>query len=174
MIYYVYHSFVGVQMANVLTSASFHVQDADGEKTSSVLWKQYADTATLATVQATADTLAGLLDATLGGKVFRVRVCLEFEPTGVKSDPVTGSEIEKTGLFQLDTAAVLRNFSFDAPAFAADKFLGNVVDVDDEDVAALISTLISGGWADPYNNDITALLGARKTFRKHRQQTRRT
>jgi hypothetical protein len=68
----------------------------------------------------------------------------------------------------------LRNFSFDAPAFAADKFLGNVVDVDDEDVAALISTLISGGWADPYNNDITALLGARKTFRKHRQQTRRT
>lgn len=161
-------------MANILTAATFHVQDADGERVGTPLWKEYPDTATLATVKSTADTLAGLADAVLDGKVFRVRICLEFEPTGVKSSPVSGSEIERTGLLQFDTAALLRNFGLDLPAFALSKFIGNAIDLTDTDVSTLISTIVSGGWADPFNNDITAALTGRKTFRKHRKQTRRT
>ncbi len=160
-------------MPNVLTSASFHVIDADGEKVSNVLWKQYPDTTTLATVQSTADTLGGLMDAVLDGKLFKIRICLEFQPTGVKSDAVAGSEIERTGLVQFDTSALLRNFSVDLPAFAASKFLGNKINLADTDVSTLLSTLISGGWADPFNNTLSEVLTGVKTFRKHRKQTKR-
>ncbi len=158
-------------MANVNCVFSAHVVDDDGEKTSTPFFRTLADTVTLANLVSYGDLLATDLDATLDAKVYKIRVCLEFEPTSVKANPVAGSEIERTGLFNMDLTGQVRSFGIDVPGIAQSVLDGNKINLEDTAVATLMSLLNS--YTDPFHNAIQGVNSGVKTFRKHRKQTRR-
>lgn len=161
-------------MANVNSTLSIHVLDDDGEKVSTPLFRTIADTTTLASLGTEAQTMATLADTLLDGKVFKIRICLEFEPTGMKSAPVTGSEVERTGLLNFDLTGQSRSWGLDLPAIAQDVLIGNKIDTTNSDVTAFVNHLTSNNYTDPLHNALNALNTAVKTFRKRRLSTKRT
>lgn len=168
-------------MADLGVIVSVRISDADGEIFSMPLYGTAADTVTLAQIVLAVAAVITDLDAILDGKVIKAGCCIDVTlPGGLKTDPVDGSEIERTGLLRTANATSGRSWSIDIPAFAYDKFVSgmNQVNMVDSDVQAFATNFsVNAGnivWTDPYGNVLTDILSGAKTFRKHRGQTKRT
>jgi hypothetical protein len=166
-------------MALVKFILSLTTKDADNEVFATPLYGEVDDTTTIAALVTEAQAAQDLVDAVLDGQLVKCRYLLEVPMSGtIKSDPVAGSEIERTGLISFDVADTVYSFAIDLAAFALTKFIGNAINMSDADVAALIEALVDGlgslGFTDKYGNPLLEALVGRKTFRKHRRQTKRT
>jgi len=168
-------------MADLGVIVSVRIADSDGEIFSMPLYGTAADTVTLAQIVTAVAAIVTDLDAVLDGKIVKLGACIDVTlPGGLKTDPVAGSEIERTALIRVDNPDSPRGWSIDLPAFAYDKFNTgtNQVNMADTDVAALASNFsVNAGnivWTDPYGNVLGDLLSGAKTFRKHRGSTKRT
>lgn len=170
-------------MANQSWTLSFRVKDADGEVFSVPLYGFSTDTRTLANMQGFVTNTASLLDAILDGQVIQAGLCLDMSLSlaTIKASPVSGSEVERTGLipFLLDYVPP-RTFSVDLPAFKYSLFTSgtNQINMADTNVDAFVTALVTAGsdnFTDPTKGKVlTNVQQGVKTFRKHRRQTKRT
>lgn len=158
---------------------SLTIQDYDGEITAMPTFVQFddgtEDFGTFATyIQNLMENLSPLLD----GAIVKARLVVDYNPLG--GDPVSGAEIERTGLLSSALVGVAgRSYGYDIPAFKYSKFVGNVIPLTDSDVEALQSYLtFPVGTIVAVNENWSYVLGnfrsGAKTFRKHRKQTKRT
>jgi hypothetical protein len=166
-------------MASILTIASFRLKDADGEPFTWPYYSVYDDTNTIADLGTDLIGLGTLLDAVTDGQIVRNRVVVQFAlDAGYKAAPVTGSEIERTGLLGFPLVGLLgKSYSQDIPSFAYSKFTGNAINLADADVIAFNAYMSGSSPLLAYDNTWGYRLGAvqsgRKSFRKHRGSTKR-
>jgi len=167
-------------MAPILVIASFRLKDADGEPFTWPYYASYDDTNTIADMGTDLIGLGTLLDAVTDGQIVRNRVTVQFAlDGGYKSAPVSGSEIERTGLLNYPLVGLLgKSYSQDVPSWAYSKFVGNAINLADSDVIAF-NAYVSGsspflGYDNTWGYRLGTVLSARKSFRKHRKQTKRT
>lgn len=129
---------------------------------------------TLADATTFAQAMAGLLNAVTTGAIRRIGVVLSVAlPGGIRSGPLTNSDVEEGAKFQFLTA--LGNFtSFRVPTFSEAMITSNsrAVDLEDADVAALVTAMEDGiGLTQPCDargEDVTALSFAREQFQSSR------
>jgi hypothetical protein len=169
-------------MANVLTIASYTIEDAAGVKAPHAEFWLIPDTLTVAAVDTFFITVGAAVDTLTDGKIVRVSVELrpDFSGAGYKSTPVAQSSVEKTGLFNFSQSASIYKAPLDIPAIAGHVLTaGGTIDLTNSDVLTFIGlqTGPAGGGETPaskYANALLALIDAVQTFRKHRRQLNRS
>jgi hypothetical protein len=167
-------------MANVNAIYSYTLQDADGERTAFPVYTVFDDGDTVADVATDLIATGNLLDAITEGQIVKTRVVIEIPlDGGYKVAPITGAEIEKTGLISYDlTTPAGKTYSQDIPTFANSLFVGNKINLSAAEVVAWTNRALLGTPPTEQNNLWSSTLAdvrsGRKTFRKHRRQTERT
>lgn len=162
-------------MAQQAILISYSILDADGDRASMPIYGQYDDgSATLSSIAAWAAARAGDIDAICDGQIVSEAITLyPALPGGLKSAPNADSDVERTALFTfgLSSLAVAKSHGIDLPAFLPSKYLGDLVNTADTDVAAFVSGLLpSYGTIIPTSEEflvgLATLRKARKSFRK--------
>jgi len=169
-------------MALQLVTFSMTIEDSDGERFSMPIYGQFNDAvSTLADLIAYVQTLAEDVNAVIDGAIVKASIALGLDTAGwdLRGAPVSGSEIERTGLISFNLTSSPYSYGLDIPAFAEGFFVGNAIDTEATEVAALISQLeaISSTFqaCEPVSGKSFAeVRSARKTFRKHRKSTKRS
>jgi len=164
-----------------LVTFSMTIEDDDGERFSMPLYGLFDDaTATLAELIAYVQTLGEDVNDVIDGAIKKASIALNLDTTdwSIRATPVAGCEIERTGLISFNLASSSYSYGVDIPAFAEAKFVGNNIDTGDTNVAALISQLEATSSTfqavEPVSGKaFTDVRSAKKTFRKHRKQTKR-
>jgi hypothetical protein len=162
-------------MSDQFLTHSITILDADGNRKSIPIYEKYDSAATLSSILAYVATTLGFLDLILDGQIVKQQVTLEVAlPSGLKSAPVAGSNVQESGLITyLTTAPIKRSFGQDIPAFAQTKFTGKVINLADTDVANWTGRMVATGTTLLATNQdfLATLLSAPKgvkTFRKQR------
>ncbi len=169
-------------MANVLTIASYTIQDSAGVKAPHAEFWLIPDTLTVATVMTWFLGVGETVDDITDGQI--VRVSVEFRPdfsgAGYKTVPVANSSVEKTGLFNFSQGGSIYKSPLDIPAIATSVLTsGGTIDLTNADIIAFISNQTGAGIggetpSSKYANALIALIDALQTFRKHRRQLNRS
>lgn len=158
------------------------LQDAKGERTSIPIYMTYDDaTATLSAMLAYLSVTLAKLDAITDAQIVSQSLNLKVSlpSSGIKTAPVTASDVEETGLFTfLTDAPIKRSFGEDVPAIPNSKVSGSNVIQADTDVAAWITRATASGGTFRYTNqdflaNLVSIRTAKKTFRKHRRAAKR-
>jgi hypothetical protein len=161
---------------------SITLEDAKGERTSVPIYMVYDPaTATLSAMLAYLATTLGKLDPITDAQIVSHRLSLEVTlPTsGIKTAPVTASDVEETGLFSfLTDGPVKRSFGQDIPAIPDGKVSGSNIIQSDTDIAAWTDRAALTGTTFRWTNSdflagLTTLRSGKKTFRKHRRAAKR-
>lgn len=166
-------------MATAQGLASYQIVDAVGVTTSMDVPFTYSDTTTtLAQIITWLSGLGLAIDVVIEGKITKIRFILSVPlPGGLKAAAVAKSDVEETGLIQMDAASTAYNYGMDIPSFDQTKFVGAAIDLADVSVAALLSYLTTPTngivASDRYSNALTVALRGNKTFRKKRRALRR-
>lgn len=163
-------------MPNVPAIVSLTIQDEVGTKANLPVYVEVPDTVTVATLRGFSQTIAIDADAISGGKVIEIRNTLSIpQPvSGIKANPVAGSRVEQTGLFNFSQLGSKYRWPIDVPAIADTKLIKGRIDLTDADIIAFIAAMSttaslivpSSKWALA----LEGLLDAALTFRKHRKQ----
>jgi hypothetical protein len=167
-------------MAAIMVIASFRLKDYDHEPFTWPFYATYDDTNTIAEMGTDLIGLGTLLDAVTDGQIIRNRVTVQYAlDVGYKAAPVSGSEIERTGLLNYPLVGLLgKSYSQDIPSFKYSLFTGNAINLADADVAAFNAYMSGSSPLLAYDNTwgyrLGTVLSGRKSFRKHRRQTKRT
>jgi hypothetical protein len=169
-------------MALQLVTFSMTIEDADGERFSMPLYGLFNDAvATLANLTAYLQTLAEDVNAVIDGAIVKASFSMGLDTSGwdLRASPVSGSEIERTGLISFNLESSPYSYGVDIPAFAEGFFVGNAIDQEGTEVAALIAQLeaVSSTFqaCEPVSGkSFVEVRSARKTFRKHRKSTKRS
>lgn len=127
--------------------------------------------ATLTQIQAWVTAGAPILDALIDGQIETASVTLALTlPGGLKGSPVSGNTVREGGLWAWDAAGTDFEYGNYMPSQANATFVNNEVDLTNTDVTDWIAQMTGSGAGtdatDRYANDLTALLRARRTFRK--------
>lgn len=164
-------------MANYLAIISIEVLDILGVSTAHDIFVEVPDTATVAQVATYFQDYAAVLDGITDGQPTDGHVTVKIKPTGVKTAPVASSEVEKTGLFNYAQAGSTYKAGIDVPAIADTVIVDGRIDLSNAGVQAwrdfVIATLTGIHAVSKFQNDLTALLDALITFRKHRRAENR-
>jgi hypothetical protein len=167
-------------MANLHAILSYRIKDADGESVSMPIYFTVDDATTLADLNTVASALGDDLNGVIDGQITRVRVEVDLTVGGSwRAAPVSGAEIERLASFNHTlTNPVGKTYTQVVPTWAYDKFLGNNVVTGDTQTDAWKARMVEGTppvfQDDVWGGDLDVLLSAKKTFRKHRKQTKRT
>lgn len=162
------------------TIYSFTLQDAAGVKATSVYYVAYdAATETVGALLGNIAALGGLLDAITDGQIIDARVIIDLAPDpSWKSAPVSNSNVERTGLFDLNQNNSKYVSPVDVPSIARSKSPKDRITLTDTDIAAFITNLTQatgiGGSNTVFNNSkfsnaTRSLRDALVTFRKHKR-----
>jgi hypothetical protein len=159
--------------------ASFSVIDDTGVAASIDIPFKFDDaTATLANLTAWMSGLASAVDDVTEAQLLKSRMTLILTlPGGIKASPVAGSDVEETGLFTWNVSGSSNAYGEDYAAFIQSAFVGKTINQADASVAALIAYLNVASntiiGTDRYQNALTTVKRAEKTFRKHRRALKR-
>lgn len=157
-----------------LAIMSFTITDADGDTSTCVVHVPQG-TLTLADLTGAMDDYAALIDGLIDGFISNMHLTLSVSvPAGLATSAVANSEVQKGALFQFSAANTPYKYSVRVPSFTPGKFSGNAVNESDQDVIDFLSAMVTGitpvatlvSPSDKYENDITAHVAARKSFRK--------
>lgn len=169
-------------MADLNIIYSFTLLDDSGKKRPVQIYATEHDADTVAAAITNLTNLAALLDALTDGQIVQQRLVVYKEVSGaLKSAPVSGANLEETGLLNYPMTGLLnRGYSIDIPAFPDGKTLAldhNLIDLTDTAVAAFNTFISTVGFPQVKDDDWQAALGAVRsgvvTFRKLRRQTHR-
>lgn len=166
-------------MATAQAVVQYTIQDADGNRKSLPVYQTYDDsTVTLSQLKTRASIIAGLLDAITDGQLVSYSLTLDLVlPTGIKTSPVTGSNVQESGLITyLTDAPIKRSYGQDIPAFFQTGFNQAQINLSDTDVLAWTAQMLATGAVTRMtNSDFLANLASvrtgKKTFRKQRRTT---
>lgn len=153
---------------------SFSVLDADGDRASLPIYGSFDDaSATLSSLASWAAARAAQLDPIIDGQIVNEAITIyPVLPGGLKGAPVAGSDVEKGGLLTWNLSVTpTRAYGQELPAFKVSKFVGDLVNVSDADVAAWITGLSSPfGTVTPTGDQFAypfqSVRKAVKSFRK--------
>lgn len=164
-------------MATINIVQSYTIQDGDKERFAVAFYNQFDDTTTIASLVTALQNFGLLVQAICDGAIVKNRIIIAA-PLGAYTDPATvasGVEIERTGLFNFPIVSDPgKSWSYDIPAFAVAKFIGNQIDLTDSDVIAFTNE-VTVDYLDSHwiTGGLGAVTSGEKTFRKHRRQTKR-
>lgn len=133
------------------------LQDADGDQASLPLYVTYDDaTATLSSLAAYMAARVADLDAITDAQIVKQSLLLQNAlPGGIKTSPVAGSDVERTGLitFNLLTPSG-KAYGMDIPGFKSSKFSGDAINLADADVSTWTTNMISTSGTMKHLNDL--------------------
>jgi len=130
---------------------------------------------TLANITGYAQALAALIDDVIDGYISDISLCLVIGlPGGMKTSANAGAEVERGANFTFQADGTNYAHTIRVPGVLPGLFVGNSVDLTAGAVVALRAALTSGlnigGTqvipSDRYENDLTNLIAATKTFRR--------
>lgn len=150
------------------------VRDADGD--TSTLTLNFPSSFSITEVLGFADGFITLLDAIITGKVEEAGISVVVTlPGGLRANPVAYSDVQHGALMSWGTDGNYRT-SYRVPTFNPAMFAtgSKNVDVEDSDVAAVLTAMISGidvsatmvEPSDYRGDDINALIKGVESFRK--------
>jgi len=161
-------------MATRALTVSFQILDDAGKTASMPVYTIFDDaTATLSSIAAAVATLADDIDDIIDGQIVKISYTISqaLPVSGIKTEPVSGSNVQETGLFSFPVLETAYKFAVAVPSVAAA--------VQDQGVIPI--TGVAQTFTDRASNDATTLtfvepisqqgLGvvrkAGVTFRKH-------
>lgn len=151
------------------------IRDADGDVSTSQF--NFPATFTLTNIEEYAEAFLPLLDAVIHGRIEEAGVTVSITlPGGLKANPAAYCDVQQGALFSWLTNGGF-NTSVRLPTFQPEMFGAGSkdVDVEDTDVAAMVTAIISGievtgpvtvTPSDYRGDDITALVKGVESFRK--------
>jgi len=135
---------------------------------------------TLANLIAAMQGLSTQVDAVSEGLTQKIRMTLDIAlPSGINVlKPVAGSDLEETGLFTMNVLGNIYSYGVDVPAYLQTEFTGKNIQTSAPPTSSFINYLITTAtgsvkWADRGKNQLSAVVRARKTFRKRRRALQR-
>jgi len=152
----------------------FSILDADGD-TSSLEIKVPTGAETLAQLTEFGQEMAQLIDGCIDGQITEIRLISTIPlPAPLKDAPVALCEVQKGALFLFGAAGTEYKHSIRFPSWTPSKFTGKEVNQAATNVPELITGLLTGvdcaglviPPCDKYANDLTALVTAKKSFRR--------
>lgn len=152
---------------------SYSLQDADGNVNSFAV-KVPAGSLTLAEIEGFAQQLAPIVDDVTDAQIVDMAIGLNAAlPGGLKSSPVANSNNQEGGLISFNTDGPYK-YSYRVPAWYQAGFSGAEINQSETNAAAFITAMLSGldvsGTqvipSDAYENDLTSVARAYKSFRK--------
>lgn len=167
-------------MADVTGLISMQVTDYLGVTVSSDLPIKSVDTNTLATLVTQIQGYQTVFDDVTGGQITRCRVSFDVPLTaGLKDAPVSGDEVEMTGLFNYRQTGSVYKYGIDIPAIAASVIVDGKIDLTNAAIEAFDAWLkIAHSQVQAvskYALLLASMADALISFRKHRKaQTRRS
>jgi len=161
-------------MANIQGMLSYRIRDDSSVVANKSIFFIFADTVTLAGVQAFANAYAALLDAITEGVIVKQVFRAILPTSGLKDTPVADSDVEETLLTSYEQATSPYTWGDDVPAIIQAAIVNGRVDLTNADVAAYTAFLVAAhsGIANTSSDyiDLIALDSGQATFRKHRKQ----
>jgi hypothetical protein len=165
-------------MANLQGHIGLTVVDGLGTKATTEFYIVLDDSKTLADAVADAQALCAAVDATLDAKVESARVTVNYQPTGMKSVPTSGSRVEQTGVINFSNDTTARKQAIVLPGLKNAAIVAGKMNLADTAIAALIAFIKSAGtsgtWANFAFQTLVDVLDAILSFRKHRKSLSRT
>jgi len=162
-------------MATVSVLHSMSILDADGNIQAAPMYSTFDDgTATLSSILAAASAEVALLEAITDGQVISHDITLKLDlPGGLKSAPVTGSNVQENGHFSFVVLGTPYSFGIDVPAIAQAALTGKLINQANADVSDFIDSVQGTGGTflnvEPVSSiGLGTVKSAKKTFRKHR------
>lgn len=171
---------------SVKVRGSLTIKDKDNIEASTFVYALADDAATAAAIEADLKALALLADQVTSGQITQLRATIfpALPPTNststatqIKDAPVSGSEIERGGLFTFPAVDSLKHWSFLLPALshaAGVRANGKIVVGGTAPAQLFADAFATGGTVLAYTNDnsqdLEALSGTKIVTRKHRKQ----
>jgi hypothetical protein len=154
------------------------VVDGLGTKANTDFYIALDDSKTLANMVADAQALCAAVDATLDAQVTGCRITVDYQPSGMKANPTSGSRVEQTGLINFSNDTTSRKHAIVLPGLKNSAIVGGKLNLVDTAVAALIALIKSAGtsgtWANFAFQQLVDVLDAILSFRKRGKSLRRT
>lgn len=165
-------------MANVTWLVSVEILDALGVTAPHNLYIQTADTQSPANMNTWAADYLAKLDAITDGQITSAKASLVMTlPSGIKTAPVVGSEVERTGLFNFSQSDSKYKQGIVVPAIAQSLLVNGKINLSASAVTAWtgVITAVTQGVTvvAKFINALQALLDALISFRKHRRAENR-
>lgn len=151
----------------VVNVLSYQFTDADGGKKSMAVY--VPATATLANLQLFSDALAALIDDHTDAQITGISATVGLTtPSGLKSEPVAGSNVEEGALLAFTLAASNYGWSVFVPGWAEADFADKAVI--SENITDLIAQFVTGSNSvlptSREGLDIDGYSSGKKKFRK--------
>lgn len=165
-------------MADLNCHASVKYQDALGVVAAVPYYLGVDDTQVVSDIATFVNTLITELDHASDAQLIGVDLVIGLDlPGGVKTSPATGSEVERTGLFNFLQAGIKYKFGVIVPSLKASLIVNGKINLADAIVTALVGTLTGSvgvlQWQSTAANVLEALSDALISFRKHRRAENR-
>lgn len=153
---------------------SIEVLDAEGVTATQMLYLTIPNLVTIADLGLFVGSYAPLLDAIVDGQLMNAKFTIVVPlPSGLKSAPASGSNVESTGLFNFSQTGSRYKFGVDVPAIANSKIVSGRINLSDSDISAWKSFILSTGTTinvvSKFVLILASLLDALRSFRKHRR-----
>ena len=123
--------------------------------------------------------LQSAVDAFIGGQILKATIHLGAGLTGgLKSTPTNGDDAERTGLLTWRVAGSVNAYGTDFPSVLESVLADDLVTISSGEGAALVAYMNTvhntTQNTDRYGNDLSTVIRAQRTFRKHRRALKRT
>ena len=150
------------------------VIDALGVTTSHTIFINPPAATTITQLQTFANDYAGVLDSIIDGQITALTAKITLTlPGTIKTSPVAGSEVERTGLFNMSQSGSKYKQGVDVPTLAAAVIVNGKIDLTNAQVLAYLAFLeavtVGISVVSKFVNSLTGLVDALITFRKHRK-----
>jgi len=158
---------------------SFTVEDEFGTKGVCLINSLIDPAATITDLDGVFANILGLLDSITGGKITQGHYRVLPVISGVKTDPVAGSRIEQSAVFNFSASGTGYKQGVLVPSIANTVITAGKVDLTNADVIAFFTALTTAvvgvlEWTSANRQALLALLDALLSFRKHRKQLARS
>jgi len=166
-------------MATLQGHMGLTIVDGLGTKANTDFYIALDDTKTLADAVSDAQALCAAVDATLDAKVESCRITVQYQPSGMKANPTSGSRVEQTGVINFSNDTTARKQGVVLPGLKSAAIVAGKLNLTDTAIQALITLLKanpaeSGTWANFAFQALVDVLDAILSFRKHRKSLSRT
>lgn len=158
-------------MANVAMVQSATIQDGLTKRHAVEVYQNIVDTTTLAQLAAAQGTWLTDLDGIIDGAIVDNRVTIKPAPPGGLKAVGTGatfmaSRNSQVGVFRFSATGSSHAWSNGVPSLSNALVVGDTVNTGAAAVGTYTALLISGGYTNPQNQDLTALEKALLTTRR--------